>query len=156
MIGASRMQSLILLCALLMSPRVAPADAPKAADSKAAARNAMKVPTKIAGTYRGGKLIELRVRDRIAYLIQPTGKVDAHKRWLWDFPFWLAINDGFGNVAHRYYVEHALAAGFHVAGVDVGPSHASPAAASVCQEFYELLVAKYGLHARARLLAHSH
>jgi pimeloyl-ACP methyl ester carboxylesterase len=172
MIGASRMRIIIslcrlslcglLLCGLLLGGRVAPAAEPKAADSKAAdskaiaARDAMKVPTKIAGTYRGGKLIELRVHDRIAYLIQPTGKVDAHQRWLWDFPFWLAINDGFGNVAHRYYVEHALAAGFHVAGVDVGPSDASPAAALVCQEFYEQLVSRYGLHARARLLAHSH
>ena len=119
-------------------------------------RNAQKIPTKIAGTYKGGELVELRVRDRIAYLIKPTGKVDPQKRWVWDFPFWLAINDGFGNVAHRYYVEKVLAAGFHVAGVDVGPSCGSPAAAEVCQEFYEQLVSKHGLHKRARVLAHSH
>jgi len=49
-----------------------------------------------------------------------------------------------------------LAAGFHVAGVDVGPSNGSPAAADICQEFYELLVSKHGLHKRARVLAHSH
>jgi hypothetical protein len=96
-----------------------------------------KIPTKIAGTYNGGKLVELRVRGRMAYLIKPTGKVDPQKRWLWDFPFWLAIQDGFGHVAHRYYVEKALAAGFHIAGVDVGPSCGSPAAAKICQEFYE-------------------
>ena len=95
-------------------------------------------------------------RGRIAYLIKPTGKVDPQKRWLFVFPFWLAINDGFGNVAHRYYVEKALAAGFHIAGVDVGPSCGSPAAAKVCQEFYEQLVSRHGLHKRARLLAHSH
>ncbi len=121
-----------------------------------AARNAQKIPTKIAGTYKGGELVELRVGDRIAYLIKPTGKVDPQKRWVWDFPFWLAINDGFGSVAHRYYVEQALAAGFHVAGVDVGPSNGSPAGADVCQEFYELLVSKHGLHKQARVLAHSH
>jgi pimeloyl-ACP methyl ester carboxylesterase len=121
-----------------------------------AERNAMKIPTRIAGAYSGGELVELRVRDRIAYLIKPTGKVDPQRRWVWDFPFWLAINDGFGNVAHRYYVEKALAAGFHVAGVDVGPSCGSPAAAEVCQEFYEGLVSKHGLHKRARVLAHSH
>ncbi len=119
-------------------------------------RNAMKIPTKIAGAYRGGELVELRVRDRIAYLIKPTGKVDPQKRWLWDFPFWLAINDGFGEVAHRFYVEQALAAGFHVVGVDVGPSCGSPAAAELCQEFYEQLVSKAGLNKRARILAHSH
>jgi hypothetical protein len=121
-----------------------------------AERDAQKIPTKIAGTLKGGELVELRVRERSAYLIKPTGKVDPQKRWVWDFPFWLAINDGFGNVAHRYYVEKLLAAGFHVAGVDVGPSCGSPAAAEVCQEFYEQLVSKYGLHERARVLAHSH
>ncbi len=35
-------------------------------------RNAMKLPTKVAGAYSGGKLVELRVRDRMAYLIKPT------------------------------------------------------------------------------------
>jgi pimeloyl-ACP methyl ester carboxylesterase len=116
----------------------------------------MKLPTKIAGAYSGGELVELWVRDRMAYVIKPTGKVDPQRRWLWDFPFWLAIDDGFGDVAHRSYVEKALAAGFHIAGVDVGPSCGSPAAAEVCQEFYEQLVSKHGLHKRARVLAHSH
>jgi len=128
----------------------------KPASKAGADRNVQKVPTKIAGTYKGGELVELRVRDRIAYLIRPTGKVDPQKRWLWDFPFWLGINDGFGSVAHRYYVEKLLAAGFHIAGVDVGPSCGSPAAATVCQEFYEQLVSRHGLHKRARVLAHSH
>jgi hypothetical protein len=95
-------------------------DDPKSPASKSAVdRNAQKIPTKIAGIYHGGELIELRVRDRIAYLIKPTGTVDPQRRWLWEFPFWLGINDGFGNIAHRGYIEKALAAGFHVAGVDV-------------------------------------
>jgi hypothetical protein len=130
---------------------------PNSPASKADAdRNAQKIPTRIAGTYQGGELVELRVRDRIAYVIKPTGKVDPQKRWLWEFPFWLGINDGFGKVAHRYYVEKLLEAGFHIAGVDVGPSCGSPAAAEVCQEFYEQLVSQFGLHRRARVLAHSH
>ncbi len=157
MIGATRLRVVVLLCGLLMNVVAAAGDEPKSPASKSIAeRNAMKLPTKIAGAYSGGELVELRVRDRMAYLIKPTGKVDPQKRWLWDFPFWLAINDGFGNVAHRYYVEKALAAGFHIAGVDVGPSCGSPAAAEVCQEFYEQLVSKHGLHKRARVLAHSH
>jgi alpha-beta hydrolase superfamily lysophospholipase len=53
-------------------------------------------------------------------------------------------------------MEKLLAAGYHVAGVDVGPSCGSPAAAEVCQEFYEHLTSNDGLHRRARLLAHSH
>jgi hypothetical protein len=128
----------------------------KPASKASTGRDAQKVPTKVAGTFNGGELVKLRVRGRLAYLIKPTGKVDPQRRWVWDFPFWLAINDGFGHVAHRHYVEKLLAAGLHVAGVDVGPSCGSPAAAEVCQEFYEQLVSKHGLHKRVRLLAHSH
>src|SRR5271169_106322 len=155
MIGISRLRFVALLCALLVIVLEAAADEPTSPVSKSAAdRNAQKIPTKIAGTYKGGELVELRVRDRIAYLIKPTGKVDPEKRWVWDFPFWLAINDGFGHVAHRYYVEQALAAGFHIAGVDIDSSCGSPAGAEICQEFYEQVVSKYGLNKRARLLAH--
>jgi pimeloyl-ACP methyl ester carboxylesterase len=156
MIGTTRRTFIALVCSFLMIAAEAAGDEPTPVAKSAAGRDALKIPTKIAGTYRGGELIELRVRDRIAYLVKPTGTVDPSKRWLWEFPFWLGINDGFGNVAHRYYDEKALAAGFHVAGVDVGPSCASPAAAEVCQEFYEQLVSHYGLHKRARVLAHSH
>ncbi len=119
-------------------------------------RTTQKVPTKIGGTYKGGELVELQVRGRLAYLVRPTAHVDSQRRWVWDFPFWLAIDDGFGKMAHRYYVEHLLAAGFSIAGVDVGPSCGSPAAADACQEFYEQLVSKHGLHKRVRILAHSH
>jgi hypothetical protein len=101
----------------------------KPASKANAARDHEKVPTAVAGTYKRGELVELRERGRLAYLIKPAGKVDPQKRWVWDFPFWLAINDGSGNVAHRHDVEQLLAAGFHVAGVDFGPSCGSPAAA---------------------------
>ena len=153
MIGNVRICSVALLCGLAITVGRAAGDEPKAPDAKAIAeRNAMKIPTKIAGTYNGGELVELRVLDRIAYLVKPTGAVDPQKRWVWEFPFWLGINDGFGSLAHRYYLEKVLAAGFHVAGVDVGPSCGSPAAAEVCQEFYDQLVAKFGLNKRARVL----
>ena len=157
MIGTSRLRFVVLFCCLLMMAAQAPGEEPKSPDAKAIAeRNAQKIPTKIAGTYSGGELVELRVRDRIAYLVKPTGAIDPQKRWVFEFPFWLGINDGFGSVAHRYYLEKALAAGFHIAGVDVGPSGGSPAAAEVCQEFYEQLVSRHGLNKRARILCHSH
>jgi pimeloyl-ACP methyl ester carboxylesterase len=121
------------------------------------AQRAVKmVPTKIAGTFRGGELVELRIRDRMAYVVKPTKTVDPARRWLWEFPFWLGINDGFGNVQHRNYVEQALAKGFHIAGVDVGPSCGSPAAATVCQEFYSRIVADFRLSKRARIMGQSH
>ncbi len=149
------------LCSALLFISVARAAAdqlqPNSPVAKSGAPRAVqKIPTQIAGTYRNGQLLPLHVRGRIAYLIKPTGPVDARKRWVYEFPFWLGINDGFGNVAHRHYVEKALATGFHVAGVDVGASCGSPAAADLCQEFHEVLVSRYGLNKRARVLCHSH
>jgi pimeloyl-ACP methyl ester carboxylesterase len=157
MIDPFRLPVVALFCGLLMMVVKTSADEPRSPVSKSDAdRAALMIPTKIAGTYRGGELVELRVRERMAYVVKPAGTVDPHKRWLWEFPYWLGINDGFGNLQHRNYVEKALAAGFHVAGVDVGPSCGSPAAAEVCQEFYERLVADYGLHERARIMGQSH
>jgi alpha-beta hydrolase superfamily lysophospholipase len=113
------------------------------------------IPATIAGTYDAGQLVELRVRGRKGYVVRPTGKVDPRGRWVWIFPFWLGINDGHGNLQHRSYVEAYLAAGFHVAGIDVGTSCGSPSAAGVCHEFYEKLRADHGLNRRARLVGQS-
>jgi Prolyl oligopeptidase family len=113
------------------------------------------IPTRIAGAYKAGKLIELRVQGRMAFLVEPTGKVDPQKRWVWTFPFWLSINDGHGQLQHRFYAERLLAAGFHLAGIDVGTSCGSPSAAAVCQEFYQELVSRHGLNRRARLIVQS-
>lgn len=115
-----------------------------------------RIPTKIEGQYQGGQLVELRVHDRLAYVVKPTGKIDAQKRWLWVFPFWLGINNGLGQLQHRHYIEKLLAAGYHVGGVDVGPSCASPAAAKVSQEFYDQVVKDFGLNKKARILGQSH
>ncbi len=148
---------LTLTCWLALGATATFAAEPSSDDAKAAAERAVKmVPTKVAGTFRGGELIELRVRNRLAYLVKPTGKVDSKRRWLWEFPFWLGINDGFGNLQHRDYVEKALAAGFHIAGVEIGVSCASPAAAEVCQEFYNKLIVDYHLDKRARIMGQSH
>lgn len=157
MVTRSTIRAIEFLLAVTTLGSTSLADEPKPSKQETAAERAVKtIPTKIAGTYQGGKLVELRVRDRMAYIVQPTGTVDPQKRWIWEFPFWLGINDGYGNLQHRNYVEKFLAAGFHVAGVDVGPSCASPSAAAVCQEFYEQIVDKYGLHNRARIMGQSH
>src|SRR4051812_43814238 len=89
-------------------------DEPKPAAPLTDAERAVRtVPTKIAATYRNGVLTELRLKDRMAYIVKPTGPIDSQKRWLWEFPFWLGINDGFDNLQHRNYLEKALDAGFH-------------------------------------------
>jgi pimeloyl-ACP methyl ester carboxylesterase len=151
-----QMKALLLVgCAFL--GHSATAQEPKPPVPLSDAERAVRmVPTKIEAAYQGGELVHLTVHERMAYIVKPTGKVDAQKRWLWEFPFWLGVNDGFGNLQHRHYLEQALAAGFHIVGIDVGPSCASPAAAEVCQEFYERLTADYGLAPRARIMGQSH
>jgi pimeloyl-ACP methyl ester carboxylesterase len=145
---------LVLAAALALLGGLARGDSKP--ESQAQAEYVRKmIPTAIKGTYQSGRLSELRVRGRMAYLVEPTGKVDQHKRWVWTFPFWLAINDGHGRLQHRFYVERLLAAGFHIAGIDVATSCGSPSAAEVCHEFYELLVAQHGLNRRARLIGQS-
>jgi pimeloyl-ACP methyl ester carboxylesterase len=139
----------------LFSVGAAHAAAPKPETPEHAEYVRKMIPTQISGKYQGGKLIELRVRGRMAYLVEPTSKVDPQKRWVWTFPFWLSINDGHGQLQHRFYVEKLLAAGYHVAGIDVGTSCGSPAAAEVCQEFYQRLVHEHGLNRRARLIGQS-
>jgi pimeloyl-ACP methyl ester carboxylesterase len=151
----NRLSPIKAVAALLLLASRGIADDPKPAEAEAK-RAAQMVPTKIEATVHGGELIKLRVRDRMAYVIKPTGGIDSRKRWLWEFPFWLGVNDGFGSLQHRNYVEKALAAGFHVVGVDVGPSCASPAAADVCQAFYDRVIADYGLNQRARIMGQSH
>ena len=113
-------------------------------------RDALSLPI-----YRDGKLITLRVGDRFAYLIKPSGKLDPSKRWVWIFPFEHALRTTSGSVEHQFYVNELLAAGFHVAGIDVGVSCGSPRAAERCEEFHRLLIEQHGLNPRARLMAQS-
>ncbi len=97
----------------------------------------------------------MRVGGRFAYLIRPKGRVDPSKRWVWIFPFEHALASAGGDIEHQYYVDAALAKGFHVAGIDVGVACGSPQAAELCQQFYTLLVGTCGLNARTRILAQS-
>ncbi len=145
---------------ILLTPGIAftatPQKSKDAKEAEEAAQRAVKtIPTKIAGKYEHGELVELRVRDRMAYLVKPTGEVDPQRRWIWICPFWLGINNGFGIVEHRFYVERMLEKGFHVAGINVGTSCGSPKAAEVSHEFYKLLIEQHDLHQRCRLVGQS-
>jgi pimeloyl-ACP methyl ester carboxylesterase len=106
-------------------------------------------------TFPNGRLTTLAVHSRFAFLIEPTGKVDSQRRWVWTFPFEQALADARGKVQQRFYIEKLLAGGFHVAGINVGVSCGSPSAAAVCDEFYKVLVHKHGLNERARLIGQS-
>jgi hypothetical protein len=145
------MSIVLLLSAALLAPRelVASDGAPKP-DPKAEYVRKL-IPSSISGTYKHGELVVMRLHDRNAYVVKPKGKVDAQKRWVWIFPFWLGVNDGHGRLHHEFYVVQYLAAGFSVAGIDVGTSCGSPAAADLCHEFYQKLTAEHGLSRRVRL-----
>ncbi len=113
-------------------------------------RDALTLPA-----YRRGKTVRLRIRGRFAYLVEPNGRVDPHRRWVWIFPFEHALADAEGRVTHRFYIERLLDAGFHVAGIDVGVSCGSPAAADVCQDLWVEMVERRRLNRKTRLLAQS-
>lgn len=108
-----------------------------------------------ADKYDGGKLELLEVAGRRGFLVKPTGKVDAARRWVWVAPMYLAGANDAGQVEHAMYVDRILKAGLHVAGVDVGVSCGSPAGAEVYQKFYELVTRERGLNPKARLLGQS-
>lgn len=141
--------SLVVPLSLVLVARSAPADPPPPAKA------ANTIPQRTEGSYGNGELVKLEIEGRKAFLIRPTKNVDPQKNWVWVAPFWLAIDDGNGRLHHRMYVERFLAAGLHVAGVDVGTSCGSPHGAEVYENLYELLTTKYDLNRKARLLGQS-
>jgi len=145
-----------ILCLLMTSAPCAPLRSAAAEDKQPKPVKPDSIaPLEATGTYEHGKLIPLVIHNRTAYLIRPNGEIDRGKRWIWIAPFWLGINHGNGGVEHRNYVERFLAAGFHVAGIDVGTSCGSPAGAAVCHEFYTLLREKYHLNSKSRMIGQS-
>ena len=111
-------------------------------------------PPPIGGTYPQGELVRLDVDGRRAFVIKPTAQVDPQRRWIWVAPYSLVANEE-DKVEHRMYVDRYLAAGFHVAGVDVGTSCGSPTGADVYQKLYQRLTTDFDLNRKARLLGQS-
>ena len=111
--------------------------------------------------YQNGRLHQLNVNGRKAFLIAPRGPVDSQRRWLWVQKIWHAVPrvlddqaseaERTETVGHHFYVEAALAKGFHVAGVDMKVTLGSPAGVEVCRQLYDLLIEEYDLNRRARL-----
>ena len=81
MIVPGRLGILAAFCVLLTTVESTNGNEPPVPGSKSIVeRNPMKIPITIEGTLSGGELVELRVHDRIAFVIRPTGKVDLQKR----------------------------------------------------------------------------
>ncbi len=114
--------------------------------------------------YRGGHITPLEVDGRPGFVIEPLTKADKQRRWIWIAPSWLAIgrwDTGLQKIVdspkvdHLFYIERVLAEGFHVAGVDIGVSCGNPAGVAVFRDFYEMLLNKYHLNPRARMVGQS-
>ncbi len=106
--------------------------------------------------YEHGTLRPLSCAGTAAYIIAPKGAVDSERRWVWISNLFLALNDkDCGPVMQRFYVEGALAKGFHVAGIDVGASCGSPKGAEVYEAFYQMLMKEYQLNPKARMIGQS-
>ena len=106
--------------------------------------------------YEHGTLTPLSCAGTAAYIIAPKGAVDPARRWVWISNLFLALNDkDCGPVMQRFYVEGALAKGFHVAGIDVGASCGSPKGAEVYEAFYQMLLKEYHLAPKARMIGQS-
>ena len=81
--------------------------------------------------------------------------MDSSRRWVWVTPAYLALPDARGVVEHRMYVDRFLAAGLHVAGIDVGATCGSPRSAAVYQKFYEQMTNNEKLSRKTRMLGQS-
>jgi pimeloyl-ACP methyl ester carboxylesterase len=109
----------------------------------------------IKDPYPGGVLTRLSIEGRKAFVVRPATAMDPARRWIWVTPGYLALPDERGAVEHRMYVDRFLAAGFHVAGIDVGVTCGSPRGALVYQKFYDHLTTNEKLNRKARMLGQS-
>jgi pimeloyl-ACP methyl ester carboxylesterase len=100
------------------------------------------------------EVIQLSVGDRPAFIVQPTQiATSGEKPWVWYAP---ALADESGKwelptARHAKVIRPLLDAGFSFCGVDVGESYGSPRGRMIFSEFYDLLVTKYQLDAKACL-----
>ncbi len=80
-----------------------------------------------------------RARVRVVWRTSSNRQASRsqQRRWLWEFPFWLGINDGFGNLQHRYVEQAAQPRGFIWPALTWGP-RVCESGRPGCQEFHAL------------------
>ncbi len=120
------------------------------------------LPDPIAGGYSfdvrcvNGTLDVIALAGTMGYVYKPSGKIDSKRRWVLISPMYLGINSKQqGEMVYGYYIEPLLAAGYHVAGIDIGTTYGSPAGVAIYQAFYEYVVRNYRLNQKARAIAQS-
>ena len=92
--------------------------------------------------------IDFRVGEHCAFILRPRGPLPRHRPWVWYAPTFVPR---LPKHLHLWYADQILAAGIHLAGVDVGESWGNPAGRSVFTAFHTTCTQRYGLENRACL-----
>jgi len=79
----------------------------------------------------------------------------AIRPWIFYAPTFVEPEGGYPDPSHAWLFEKLLAAGFAIAGVDVGESYGNPAGRAVYAEFHRTVTSRYHLARRACLLPQS-
>ena len=106
-----------------------------------------------SSTQFGAQRLDFKLGGNNAFIILPTQPAaDGSKPWLWYAPTFIGRHP---DPSHTWMFGQLLAKGFHIGGIEVGESHGSAKGRAAYTEFYKLVVAKYGLSAKACLLPQS-
>jgi pimeloyl-ACP methyl ester carboxylesterase len=79
----------------------------------------------------------------------------ATRPWIFYAPTFVEPEGGYPDPSHAWLFEKLLAAGFAIAGVDVGESYGNPAGRAVYAGFHRAVTSRYRLAQRACLLPQS-
>ncbi|MFA6109304.1 MAG: hypothetical protein WDA75_11105 [Candidatus Latescibacterota bacterium] len=85
------------------------------------------------------------------FILRPTTAPVGPRPWVWYAPTFINDTYPLPKQLHAWYVERLLAAGIHVAGVDVGESWGSPAGREGFAAFHRVCTGSFGLAEKAIL-----
>lgn len=139
---------LVVACALAAAVHSA-----KAAD--AGGQTSMDGLAVVRSTLFDAPMLLFEVNGHKAFLLEPSKpKDEGPKPWVWYAPTLLADREEAWKSPgkrHAWVFKRLLAAGLYVVGVDVGESWGSPAGRATYDEFFELVVDRFGFVSKARL-----
>lgn len=101
----------------------------------------------------GTKRIDFTIASSRAFLIQPTKPAnDGSRPWIWYAPTFIG---GHPDPSHTWMAEQWLAAGFAIAGIEVGESYGSPEGTRKYGALYDHVTTTYELDPKPCLLPQS-
>jgi dipeptidyl aminopeptidase/acylaminoacyl peptidase len=109
--------------------------------------------TPTESTQFDAKRLDFTVADHPAFIILPTSPApDGAKPWVWYAPTFIGQHP---DESHTWMAQQFLAAGYAIAGVEVGESYGSPAGTAAYSAFYDHVRHEFGLAERPCLLPQS-